>query len=402
MIAVKLAKIILICSFIANFALALAYLSTEHRSPATASTESSSNKTETPTSTDKWRQLGEDTASDDTAFVARLRNEGFPPSVIRAIVTARVTEHFATRRHELMQAVGKLPYWRTLYTFAPNNNPSARSALRQLQRDQSANLRQLLGDDATPDYLRIAMAQRTGGLSIEKTEQLDWIKRDYAELTSQLQEETGGLYLEEDRAKFELLEKEQRVDLAALLTPAELEAYELRSSPTAIKIKRELDLLDLTETEFLALYRLHKTFDEGFGRDSAFLNVRLSQDELKKQEKAEQQLQQDIKAALGPERYADYQMVTDFDYRNVHQLTENLNLPPSTAKTIYQIGRESASRASALRKDFADDAQKLEFELSRLNQDNLTKLNNLLGAEGIKALRKTSFRWRSLPVDQPK
>jgi len=398
----KLARIILICSLIANLALGAAYLTTGRRSSATTSTESSSNKTEVPTSAEKWLLLEKGTSDDDPAFVARLRAEGFPPSVIRAIVTARVAEHFAARRGELTQAAGKLPYWRRLYTFTPNNNPSARAALRQLQREQSACLRQLLGDDATPEYLRTAIALRTGGLSVEKTEQLDWIKRDYAELNTLLQDETGGLYMEEDRAKFELLEKEQQADLAALLTPAELEAYELRSSPTAIKIKRELDLFDLTETEFLGLYRLRKTFDKSFGRASDFLNIRLSQDELKKRQKAEQQLQQDIKAALGPERYADYQMVTDSDYRNIHQLTESLNLPPSTAKTIYQIGQESATRADALRRDFANDAQKLAVEQERLNQEKLTKLNNLLGVEGVKALRKASLTWRSLPADQSK
>ncbi len=395
----KTKSVLIALSLAANVVLALVYFQPAFNTQQPVSTTHAAASSIHSTFA-AWIELLNTTANDDAAFIARLRAEGFPPAVIRAIVSARVSDRFAARRHELTKAAGKLNFWQTFQAFQPNDNLGARAALRQLQREQTTDLRQLLGDDATPEYLRAAIAQRNGGLSNDKAEQLDWIKRDYAELTSQLNAEIGGIILEEDHTKFALLEKEQRADMAALLSPSELEAYELRSSPIATKIKSKLDLLNLTEQEYLTLYRLHKGFYEKLSFDPQLNPEKRSRDAGHGREIAEKQLEQEIKTALGPDRYADYQMVTDFDYRTIHQVTERLNLPPATAKAVYQIKRDSIARGTELSTFFAHDPQKLKTEQARVSQENTAKLISLVGAEGVDALRESSFYWRSLPASQ--
>src|ERR1051326_3809253 len=55
-----------------------------------------------------WSKLS---AGDYAATVAKLRAEGFPPSLVRAIVRAEIAESFAARRKALNPPKTDIPFW---------------------------------------------------------------------------------------------------------------------------------------------------------------------------------------------------------------------------------------------------------------------------------------------------
>lgn len=75
-------------------------------------------------------------------------------------------------------------------------------------------------------------------LSREKWDELQSIAADYGELAEKIYRRSNGLIAPADRAQLALLEKEKHADLAALLAPEELDAYQRRAADTARLYRR--------------------------------------------------------------------------------------------------------------------------------------------------------------------
>src|SRR5471032_292452 len=90
-----------------------------------------------------WSELQN---GDLAALRDRLRAEGFPPEIVRAILAAQIRESFAARRKAIEEAQGETPYWKN-----PNRDPKTQAALRDLNQEQDKILKDLLGNDGRDD-----------------------------------------------------------------------------------------------------------------------------------------------------------------------------------------------------------------------------------------------------------
>ena len=97
-------------------------------------------------------------ADDLAAQRDRLRAEGFPPEVVRAILAARIHERLAARRKALEGAQADQPFWKD-----PVNNPARQAEFRALYKEESAALKVLLGAD--PDNPTIASSKSPASAS---------------------------------------------------------------------------------------------------------------------------------------------------------------------------------------------------------------------------------------------
>ena len=145
------------------------------------------------------------------------------------------------------------------------------SGLPDLGRRQSNLLKQLLGPDGVPgsEEAQAYQHRQFGDLPRGKAERLQSIVHDYSDLRNQVFMTANGVMVPEDREKLAILEKEQRADLEAVLTPQELENYELRSSATANTLRSQLSLFSPTEDEFRAIFKVQQAFDEKYGAANA-------------------------------------------------------------------------------------------------------------------------------------
>lgn len=362
-------------------------------SPTLSSKLSSLSPSSAPNNPKLWSDLNP-AAADLSALVARLRAAGFPASVVRAIVTAQVREEFAARRKALNPQQGDIPFWKNNQPI----DPKARLALRDLNREQDATLSKLLGgpDPDRAFFMNIYERNQYGDLPVDKVGQLTAVKRDYDEMRSDIYSAaSGGTMLPADRAELLLLDKEQRADLARFLTPQELEDYDLRASNTASQMRYNLSAFAPTEAEFRAIFKLQQTLDTQFGQ----LSSGLTQDQMRARQEGQKAITDQIKAALGPERAADYVRATDFSYRQAALVVERLNLPKTAALEVWNVQQDFEKRSRELPKTGAPDTRMAQY--TALVSEAYAKVTAALGERGATIYKQNGGSWLQPPQLRP-
>jgi hypothetical protein len=397
----KLSTVVLAGSLAANAALIAAIAvglsddrdSAKHTALATAAnTKTSTAKDASSLSPEAWNDLQN---GDLAALRDRLRAEGFPPEIVRAILAAQIRESFAARRKAIEDAQGETPYWKN-----PNRDPKTQAALRDLNREQDKILKDLLGNEARdddPSYTAY-LHRQFGDLPADKVDRLRDIQDDYNRQRSDIYANNRGGLLPDEQQKIAALDKGMRADFAAVLTPQELADYDLRSSNTAQQLRNNLAAFDATEQEYRAIFQLQQAFDDQFGR----MYGPPSPEDMKARSDAQKQLTQDINTALGPDRAAEYQRDTDYSYRQATQLVERLELPPDTANQIYTAQKDIQQRATALRTDRTLTADDRNSQLAGLATEAQTTLTATLGAQGYQAYTQNGMgSWMQNIVPRP-
>lgn len=333
-----------------------------------------------------WRQLRSD---DLPTLIANLRAAGFPEAQTRAIVAGILGERFAARRRELLNADETPKFW-TARANQPGFDPAKQIELRSMAREHRELLKQLLGADATSEEQRWNLQRQYGPLPADKLDAVSRINSDYLELASQIQLEAAGMMLPEDRENLALLEQEKRKDLAAVLSPAELDTMDLYSSTTANVMRRNLAAFQPSESEFRTIFALQREFDEQFARPGGVGLLPSDDRAVQERRAAEQKLGEQLRTALGEARYSEFQRAQDQGYRAAVRIAERYRLPVENANAVYSLQREAQQKLASLRGD-RDAAAGYAREAA-------AKLTELLGAKGVEAYRQSpgSFWMRNL------
>lgn len=327
------------------------------------------------------------------ALVARLRAAGFPATMIRAIVSAELQHRFSSRTEELRRTINETPYWRGEPGYFPGGS-KIYEQINQLSRERSRALRDLLGQDAFA-YAGMdpseAQRRQYGNLSAGKIELVQRISDDYADMTSQLRAGMQGITLPEDREKFALLDREKRADLAAILTPEELADYEMRTSPVTSRLRTALTIMDASEAEFRSIYGAHVPHTDVLYPTSAGGMVFIS-DTNDARRAATQKINEDLKAALGPDRFANYQRATDRDFQQLYQLTRADNVSYDTLVRAFDTRQTTADASIKIVDDPQMTPEAKRAALKTLAQQARTQLLSTLGPASGPAYADTS-RW---------
>jgi len=328
---------------------------------------------------DVWPSLQTD---DLRTLVTRLRATGFPPDIIRAILSARLGETYIARRKALDPEEDTRPFWK-----ARTSDPKRDLALRQLGREHEKLLRDLLGDQDAADPMAEAYQQRRlEGVPPEKANQVRELLRDYDGKRADIF--AAGIY-QGDRNKLTELEKAQHAALAQVLTPAELVEYDLRTSNTANQLRFELSAFDPTEAEFRELFQLKESFGDRLGPMSG----PPTREQMLARNEAQKQLTEQIKATLGPVRAEEYVRALDGNYRQTSQLVARLELPPETTNQVWTVQKDIQERTQALNKDRSLTAEQRAGQLAALADEAKTRISATLGDRGFEAYQQYGGRW---------
>jgi hypothetical protein len=374
----KLSPLVLVVSLLLNLALAWLIFG-HHRLPATAGAAATAVPPPIrPPALDAGVWPGLQTAN-LPELIARLRAAGFPEHLVRAIAAAQLDENFAARRRVLDAGTENLPFWKTR-----TPDPRINLASLQLEREKQAALRQLLGPEPEFDdpVGEIARNRRLQGLPPDKVEAVGSLLREYEKRWGDIVATSSSIIQGERLAA---LEKAQRDALVRLLTPQELEEYDLRASNTAAAMRYELTAFNPTEAEFRAIFRLRQPFDA----ESA-LGGRTPTPEQ-------------VKAVLPPDRAADYERAVDYSFRQTSQLVARLELPPETSGQVYAVQKDIRQRLSGLYDDQSLSPDQRTQQLAPLRQEAEARLTSLLGAQGLEAYRQYGGIWmQSLTPPAPR
>ncbi len=276
-------------------------------------------------STETWDLV----TAGDPAATERFRQLGLPDSVIRALIVRQIDLRFRDREQAL-RSTERDAFWRRDFPYY-TTRPTDPLAALDLRREKNAEKKRLLAGLPDPDNASTHPGESF--IPPAKREQLRLIREDYQALR-QLYSAYDGVLLPEEREKLLFLETQERADLAALLTPEELTEYDLRNSPTAQQLRYQLSAFDATEDEYKAIHALRRAHDEQHlpqsGRTVIYLSAPGPADARKK-------LADDLKAALGDERYAAYERAQDADYRTLASIATRLELPPEKAIEAHAL-----------------------------------------------------------------
>lgn len=362
--------------------------STEHRESVISSPVSAELISAIRLNQENWTHLN---VTDDVAFVARLRAAGFPSDMILTLVNSRLRLRYADLFKRLQPAANH-PYWQRSYDQS-SASPDERAARRALERELADERKKILGADFDQATLA-ARRQRErlyGNIPAGKADQLQTIVRDYGDLVSSVREQSKGIILPEDRAQLALLEREKRADLAALLTPAELAEYDLRSSPSASVVRNRLRNFDTTEDEYRRLVSLQLEFDQQYGP----LNL-LTASQRQDRTEALKGLDDRIKATFSPERLVDYEIKTDPAYSRISSLLTQFKVSGTTPDTLVAMQQDLTQRANAIRQDRTLDTSSRDAQLKVLSGEATTRLKTALGGDAFKEYKSNGGPLNSL------
>jgi len=403
----KISTLLLFASLAANAALFAVFAFKSSSAPGAATKTavvtqaetggSSGTKTPEPTGTADTASAADIPATtwstlqngDLATLVARLRAAGFPPNVIRRIVSDQLGLEYTKRYGDLLKQLFDRPFWKDSSGGA--FDPKIMTAMRAATKEYTDTLKSLVGEDPSADKsASTSQKRRYGDLPSAKIEQLQAIESDYSELAMQVRNDARGMMLPEDNAKLALLEKEKLADFAKVLTPQELEEYNLRSSTTASQMRSTLATFNPTEAEFRGLFKIQSALDEQYPRPMYGITT---PDQMAPRQAAEKELQPQIQALLGPDRYADYQLATDPKYQQINRLVARLELPASTSVDVVNVQETIQKQATALRQDRTLSPDQRNAQLAALAQQAQTQLTTTLGTQGYEAYKNYGGYW---------
>ena len=314
------------------------------------------------------RKISQASASLATAASAKERDDARDLALGRAF--ARFQQKISAAR---TGSSGDGRWWR--------NRSATRTREEELlaRRDLSAALIAAFGDD-----LGIGGVENVplAFLSPEKRAALRNLTQDYDEMMAKFGA-GGGVQLASDREKLKLLRAERDRDLAALLTPAELADYELRTSPSAATVRSRYGDAIESEDDFKKLFALQKTFDEKFPVDA--LTGRVTPETMRARSDAQRQMQDDIRAALGDESYAALRRASDPELRTLDSLVSRLNLPAATTDRVAASRESYAAESQRINTDTSLSMPQRQAQLRDLGAKAKTDLATTLGSEAADA-----------------
>ena len=326
-----------------------------------------------------------------------LRAAGVSDEMMRGLVQMQIWKKYEARFKALnpqMNSDPGKPWWKDDRNQQNRWNGGMTKAQREeskrLQREIRDETVRLLGPDATRNSWQ---DQRLSFLPAEKRQALQDIQQDYQELINEVNQDAQGFRLASDSEKIRFLQEEQKRDIEALMTPEERQAYELRMSNTAQQLRWKMTQYDTTEQEYLAIFPLQKAFDEKYNpqrNDPYAEHVERDQNFWKEKQAAEKQLQEQIIAIIGEQRYADSLRLQESDWVQLEAATRRLELPADTPARLYALRDTTASAV----KQIADNAnlsnEQKKAALGVLATSTREQVRASLGFEGAEAYFKNN------------
>lgn len=241
---------------------------------------------------------------------AALERAGWPAAHVRGFVEAEIQSRLNPPRPPTAAELRPFEFWRTGPDAEPLSPATLRAREQERERREAAvraaceALLPATGEDDSPALAAWNEQREWGGLDAEKRSRVAAILAETARARDALLQPRGGQLTADEWKTVQGLAAKQRAALEAALSPEELLDHDLRVSPTANAMRHELDAFAPTRAEFLAVFRLRHAHDLKFGSVPRGFVAELDA----ARPVAEAGLTRALAAALGPPRFADYQL----------------------------------------------------------------------------------------------
>jgi len=333
----------------------------------------------------QWEQLE---SEDYRTYISRLRSIGCPEQTIRDIVIADLQKLMAPRVQAIDGPHEAPKYWkaerkdlvRTLDSLEKLNKKQG------LDFEECEIVRDLLGIDLAAERSHLKgesdfYEERLGFLSPEKVGRVRMAIEQANQEEVLLREKS---WLENDELtpdeKKQLTEIQKKKDaaVAGLLTPSELDEYNLWFSSSAYHVRDALSSIDGTESDFLAIYRLQREIDSQW--DGVDANA-LGADQKRQYETAQNEFEKQVREYLGPERYEKFVQGRDPDFQQLQAAAAQFSLKPEVSSEVYGFKKTLETQRKLVLQNAALDVQQKERLLRALSEEAERSVVQVMGAK---------------------
>ena len=330
----------------------------------------------TPPLSFHWSEIE---SADYRQYIANLRAVGCPEQIVRDIIVADVNQLFAPRAAAIWKPEVR-EYWQK--SSNRQASPDQMKQFMALSKDKTAILKDLLGV-----HLEEQQMINTVHLQVYGPEQnllfLPADKREVAlqaladadvEMNLQEVHAREGYSIDVDRKQF----NETLQAVAKVLTPAELEEFRLRGSPTANQLRSEAQYFNCTPEEFRQLV----DWREHAGQKNLSARLTAATEEVRK--------------LFGDERATEFARVTDSFYINTRQAAEKQGVPLERVDQAWEVTRDTRAAAKSVAENSDLSAAERARQLQALQQQAEMRLNELLGpktAAGVSFNLRAVVNW---------
>ncbi len=321
-----------------------------------------------------WSQVE---SADYLVYIENLRRVGCPEQTIRDIIVADVNQLYAPRYAALRTSAPELAWWGR-FDSRHAVRPGLSEQLRLLNEEKKSLLVRLLGPTAgaEPTGLEASIESvRTEGalsfLAAGKREVVRDLLKRHDELLEWSRAQWKGLPSDEVDAREADWRAARFRELSGLLTPEELREFDVRYSPVADELRERFGRADLTEAEFRKLHELSSVFDQEYPN--------ADRDDLKR-------LDEELRSALGPDRFADVARQNDSAWRALQSLAGEHQISPTAVQQAYALHESFRDKlVAAVGQMFADPQQNPQ-PLRDLAAERDRQLEAILGAGVVQQL----------------
>lgn len=326
---------------------------------------------------------------DFPALKTALEQAGWPEAHVRAFVGAEIQRRLNPPYTPTDRDLRPFEFWRT----GPDAEPIATTDLRRRETDaarRDTEVRETFDrlfptadPQESPALARWRELREWGTLAADKraaiTARLTRAERDRAALL----QPRGGMLTRAEWTRVWQIEDEARRDVIQLLTPAELLDYDLRTSATANRLRHDLDAFRPSRDEFLAIFRAQLDFDLRFAQKPPGIDPAVDQARTE----AAAALRQALAAALGPERFADYELSLEPGCQVLAFDARFANVDAPAVRALYR-------RVQACRRALADAIKAPDAETkARLKADLYREFRRLFDEESTRRYLQEQALW---------
>ena len=313
----------------------------------------------------RWQDIE---ATEYPKYISNLRAFGCPESVIRDIIITDVARLYKTKVEAIL-AANPPKYWKKGY------DRSVMEQIDRLELEKKALVKDLLGVDYDAEVEKLVSKEilepdvYLDFLSLEKQKQVKQIIEDYRSKNIAFVQRCKGIYTRKDEQELKQIEEDKNKALAAILSPDELNEFNIRNSDKARELRGSFGILDITESDFRQIYQASVAFDEKIN------NLKNDSDK----EGAFHEYEEQLKRILGDERYKKYEMLQSLDYEYLISFKERFNMPDETIQKVYDYKQALKTELNGIGLDDSLSYQQRSNIVVALMTETEKTLRNLMG-----------------------
>lgn len=346
----------------------------------------------------EWAQLE---SEDYETYIERLRRIGCPEETIRDIIIADLEKLMAGRVREIDAVTGKPEYWKPSRRHL-TSTVKERAKIGQKQEvefEKREIVRQLLGIDLAAERARVRgerdfYDERLTFLPDERRGRVRTIM-ERANQEEMMLREKSWLEADElsaaDKAELREIQRRKEKEIGALLSPEELEQFNLWFSPSAYRVREAFLALEPNEQEFLALYQMQRQFDVQWdGVEPSELDA----EQRHAYTLAQQALEAGMREYLGAEKFEKMGHARDPDFRQLQRTAAQFGLNPEITGEIYDYRQALEEERKNVQANSALPSAQREAILRALNEETEQAVVEAMGPKAYRYyVRQGAGQW---------